>query len=804
MGPYKIKKELNKYIKECLGKGYSLRAIHKALKVYGYEDYADELIKNYNIKRNISIAIPVVTLILLISGLFFFESTITGFLTVEKQFNYSDTINLNFEQNSEYIWIPENKGLLKSLKLSGSYKTEGNVKVYLEDKDVRYLIFDSSKLSESGITGITGLVVSNESNNEGNNSIMNETTNQTIINDTSVLNETLIENETTVINETNQTINITPIINETIQNITINKTIAINLEYKKDTIYDVDNDGIEDIYNVIDLTVEHTEFNWPVDESKLCTRWNIFAVEEETSTTICYGNQNCCAFVDLVPSKQEWNSTLFLTYGLYESSYNNKVSAQVVHVDFNLSLENPYSEIYYSSWEELPVKFYTPFTSFENICIETCSLSLNKSSYKLIIEVNNSILKLDKINYVIQGKAENNPPVLVKNISNLKLTENNLTINLSEYFKDIDEDLLSFSYYKAENITINIENYIATIIPDKSFTGIVYLFFTANDSYETAVSNVFSINISKEVKEQINRSRVVINKPVKWVKKVKLDKVKSNISVNITSFATNITVKKISENIKEKIHENKIKIKYKEKIKTLKQYEIEKEIEKREKEKNKETSIEKIEEIENKIEVLKQEKDKISAVSLITGNVILENVPNENVENSTEIIIEDLVQEVEIEYYTEGPTSEEIEISDHKKQIIVSSDIHYEDILAYTNLPIEVNSEAVKLYWLVNDSKIEVNIDKFDTNENNLIDYIEWIVPSLSNQTYELSITILNVQSYPTLFGNWTVRFNTTGTGNLTISASNGTTFTEIYDNSGTEDDLEFFAMMLLSMFLLF
>jgi len=47
--------------------------------------------------------------------------------------------------------------------------------------------------------------------------------------------------------------------------------------------------------------------------------------------------------------------------------------------------------------------------------------------------------------------------------------------------------------------------------------------------------------------------------------------------------------------------------------------------------------------------------------------------------------------------------------------------------------------------------------------------YIEWNVLSLSNQTYEVSITILNVQSYPTVGGNWTVRFNATGTGNLTI-----------------------------------
>ncbi len=141
------------------------------------------------------------------------------------------------------------------------------------------------------------------------------------------------------------------------------KIIAIDLEYNKDSIYDEDNDGEESVKGVVDLTVENTEFNWEVNEENLCTRWNIFNTDEEKSTTICYGSQKCCAFVDLAPSKQEWNETLYLTYGMYDTSFNNIVGAQVIHVDFNLSLEKPYSEIYYSEWEELPVKFYDETTS---------------------------------------------------------------------------------------------------------------------------------------------------------------------------------------------------------------------------------------------------------------------------------------------------------------------------------------------------------------------------------------------------------------------------------------------------------
>jgi len=788
MEHYKIKKELKKYIKDCLSKGYSLTSIHKALIKYGYEAYAGSLIRTYKIKKSISVAIPLSIIILLIFGLFYSQSNIIGLLILGKQFDYSDRINLNFEVNSEYIWIPEHQGTLKSLRLSGSYKPEGNVKVYLEDEGIRYLIFDSSKLNKNDLSGITGLVVSDKNNEAAKDKpikpekpepntppVWKSDVNEFIIDGKTTfdLNEYFfdkdndaisyisttpdkisveINNNLIILTPTEQNFNTAILITasdgikSTTKEVTLivpERKIEVNLEYKKDTVYDADNDGIEDTTGIIDLTVENTNFNWDVDEDNLCTRWNI--LNEDEVTTVCYGGQNCCAFVDLASSKQAWNEPLFLSYGLYGSSLNNKVSAQVIHVDYDLSLEEPYSEIYYSSWEELQAKFYQQFISFENICIGTCSLSLRKDSYKLIIEIENTALKIDEIEYAIGGRIINELPILTKNIENINIIENkNYTLDLNEYFFDADNDKLTYDYFETDNITIKFEDNFAYIIPDKGFVGNRFTFIYANDSFVETNSNVFRINITKEAKEQTIESKVVINKPVKWLKKVKFDKITNNATINITSFAANITVRKIKDNIIEEILKENIKIKYRGKIKGLIEYEIEK-------------SLEKIKDI-NEL---------------------------------TEVIIEDSIEEVEIEYFTGGPSSEEIKISSNRKQITISSDIHYKDILAFTNLPIEANSEAIKLFWLINGTKIEVNIDKFDTNGNNLIDYIEWIVPSLSNQTYEVEITILNVQSFPTLFGNWTVRFNTSGTGNLTITATNGTTYSEIYeDNSTTTDDL--------------
>ena len=70
--------------------------------------------------------------------------------------------------------------------------------------------------------------------------------------------------------------------------------------------------------------------------------------------------------------------------------------------------------------------------------------------------------------------------------------------------------------------------------------------------------------------------------------------------------------------------------------------------------------------------------------------------------------------------------------------VVGSEEVHYENILAFTNLPEKTDLKEIKFYHIVNNSKIPVDFDAFDKDNNGLIDYIEWIVPSLSNQTYEL------------------------------------------------------------------
>ena len=96
---------------------------------------------------------------------------------------------------------------------------------------------------------------------------------------------------------------------------------------------------------------------------------------------------------------------------------------------------------------------------------------------------------------------------------------------------------------------------------------------------------------------------------------------------------------------------------------------------------------------------------------------------------------------VEISYFTSGPKIYEESLGEKGKRVIVSSDVHYNDIFTYVSI-VESQKEHVKLYWLDDGTyKLVRNATLIDTNNNNLFDRIEWITPSLSNQTYQIVIT---------------------------------------------------------------
>ena len=113
-----------------------------------------------------------------------------------------------------------------------------------------------------------------------------------------------------------------------------------------------------------------------------------------------------------------------------------------------------------------------------------------------------------------------------------------------------------------------------------------------------------------------------------------------------------------------------------------------------------------------------------------------------------EIIVEKNEGEYKIEYETPAPEISELETEGRviKKVVIKGPDnAHYTNILSFTELPGEFNKkdiEKLKLYEIKDNQRIETNFIAYDTNENELLDYVEWLTPELSEAVFELVIEI--------------------------------------------------------------
>jgi hypothetical protein len=326
------------------------------------------------------------------------------------------------------------------------------------------------------------------------------------------------------------------------------------------------------------------------------------------------------------------------------------------------------------------------------------------------------------------------------------------------YSKDAILEITNLSIITLENI----EEFTVSIIDNETNDLVSYK--KTDDFFEEEIETI-TRKLSNYT-EEISNYAVVINRPVKWKKKVIFNETSNALDIELPIEASNISIKFVDDVIT--LEENQTN-----------------------------TSENLLDKTNNSLEEIINDK--------ITGN----HITGYSVVNKDEIIVEDginvisvvdtdskqisfeveeEIEEIEVEYETPGPITYE-EDTDWGKRIVVSSDIHYENILAYTLLD-DIPKESIDLYLMVEGVREPAEIINYvDVDGNSRIDEIYWVVPSLSNQTYEIELDILNVKSYPLVGGNWTVEFSTIGVGDLRIVASNGTTWSAESDN---ESDLEF------------
>ncbi|MCD4759265.1 right-handed parallel beta-helix repeat-containing protein, partial [archaeon] len=304
-------------------------------------------------------------------------------------------------------------------------------------------------------------------------------------------------------------------------------------------------------------------------------------------------------------------------------------------------------------------------------------------------------------------------------INEQRTMELNFSIDIEELNIISEDNISKVKMNDTEIIEINETEEINQTIPENITNPL-------NDTMEVNETRNIEINFTQinlteisptNITENITELyyEVIINEAVKWEKNITLDKEVENLQVKLPKKAENITIKKLLKGI--------------------------------------ELKDKKVESSNNKIQIAQGKKEQI--VKIIGP-----------------------LDEVRINYYMPGPTTTEKQETEWKKEILVSSEEHYENILTYTYLN-NTPEESINLYHSTEKGRKEVNFVSYDKDENGLVDYIEWITPHLSNQTFELEINILNIQSYPAIGGNWTVKFNTTGQADLIVTGVNDTLFGE-------------------------
>ena len=139
---------------------------------------------------------------------------------------------------------------------------------------------------------------------------------------------------------------------------------------------------------------------------------------------------------------------------------------------------------------------------FNNVCVETCSLFNFTKDIKLVVEVKNVTINLTEITYsyrlIEEGNITINHAPIYSPIPDIVINKNeNKIINLSNYFADPDNDILTYLVIKPGNITAITDDNLITLIPDRDFVGNRTIAFIASDLNLTTRSDDVLIRVKE-------------------------------------------------------------------------------------------------------------------------------------------------------------------------------------------------------------------------------------------------------------------------------------------------------------------
>ncbi len=326
------------------------------------------------------------------------------------------------------------------------------------------------------------------------------------------------------------------------------------------------------------------------------------------------------------------------------------------------------------------------------------SLIVDLSKLELVAQEGDLVISLvygDEViasaskNILLEEEIEVNESNLtkLKDIEMIRLSPNSsFELNLSEYFSGAE------SYeFEANNITGEFLGEALILNSDGRFKGSRKGKVIAFSGAEN-VSSEFNILVSSgAISIKTSRSQIKVGEPVKWVQNVSLE-IPENVTIELPKHADNVSVKKVEK---------------------------------------------------------EEEKEAKADIRGISGNVIRKwglvgrviGLDEQAQENSTiEVQIQDNATDYVVEYYTDAPTITEENKSSGKRVIVSGPDeLNYTDVLSFTNIEeiYQIGEEnKIKLFWVENNTYLP--FDVYDLDGNEYLDYMEWITPHLSNQTFEI------------------------------------------------------------------
>ncbi|MEM2031604.1 MAG: hypothetical protein QXG83_02225, partial [Candidatus Pacearchaeota archaeon] len=389
---------------------FCLDEVEQKIKLYFEKERKEESkkIKTSKVILTITLILILVSfsLLMLQTGLIK-PGKLTSLVITQQPISYEDKLNLQFNASGEYEWQPEHYGKLASVKVSGKIiiQEQGSVKIYLEDA----LILDSSQLKKqtkkSG--SITGFAIENGENTSIEESASIE----------NIVPEDVSEENATEESEKNATENATE------------EKIAENA-----TLYEID------FSNVCVDTCDLKKLNL-----------------EDQSYTIRIEIQEASLQLETI------------SYSIFPTESKNrapKLKKEIpdqeilVNSSFMLNLSE-----YFSDPDGDALVFYYKVLENENLT----NITINEdvffvSAYdvgyeKLIVSASDGNSSVDSNPFTIKVvNVTNNPPILLNPIPNITILKNsNISLDLGSYFKDPDNDFLTFSSTQPENISVIIK-----------------------------------------------------------------------------------------------------------------------------------------------------------------------------------------------------------------------------------------------------------------------------------------------------------------------------------------------------------